>query len=63
MVAGTERVVISLGLLPGINRHVAEEVGRVGFWRNLAAEPDGVVSGQLGQISEDCVTDEIGVNE
>jgi hypothetical protein len=51
---GTERVVLSLGNWGGSNFHVATEVGGVGVGLGkLAVEPDGVVSGQLGQPAED----------
>jgi len=63
VVAGTERVFISLGCLLVVNLHVAAELGRVGFWQILPGGPDGVVSGQLGQLSEDCVMDEIDLDE
>jgi hypothetical protein len=64
LVAGTERVALSLGDRVGNNLHVTTEVGGVGVrLGKLAVEPDGVVSGQLGQPAGDCKTDEIGVSE
>ena len=59
---GAERVVLSLGDWVGNNLHVAAEVGGVGVGLGkLAVEPDGVVSGQLGQHTVDYTRD--GINE
>ena len=55
---GTERVVLSLGDWVGNNLHIATEVRGVGVrLGKLAIEPDGVVSGQLGQHAVDCKGD------
>ena len=52
---GAERVFLSLGDWSGSDLHVATEVGGVGVGLGrLAVEPDGVVSGQLGEPAEDC---------
>ena len=57
---GRERVVVSLCEWLGGNRHVAEQVGGIGVrLGELAIEPDGVVSGQLGEYSVDCIMDEM----
>jgi hypothetical protein len=54
-VTGTERIVLSLGLRILDDLHVATEVGGVGVGLGeLSVEPDGVVSGQLGELAEDC---------
>jgi hypothetical protein len=48
-----------IGLVSDLD--VATEVGRVGFGLGkFTVEPDGVVSGQLGQSAEDCVAGETG---
>lgn len=51
----TKRVAFSLGDWGGSDLHVAAEVRGVGvgLWK-FTVEPDGVVSGQLGQPAEDC---------
>jgi hypothetical protein len=61
VVANSERVVLSLCLWAHANRDVAKEVGgvRVGLGK-FSVEPDGVVSGQLGQRAGGCITDERG---
>ena len=58
---GAERVVLALGDRGGSDLHVATEVGGIGVWLGkFAVEPDGVVSGQLGEYAKHCVTDEAG---
>jgi len=61
---GAERVLLALGDRGGSDLHVATEVGGVGVGLGkLTVEPDGVVSGKLGEDAEDCVTDETGVSQ
>jgi len=51
---GAERVFLALGDRGGGDLHVATEVGGVGVGLGkFTVEPDGVVSGQLGEYSED----------
>lgn len=58
-VKGPERAVVSLCDWLGNNLHVAAQVGRMGVsLRELAIEPDRVVSGQLREYSSGCITDE-----
>ena len=61
---GAERVLLALGDRGGSDLDVATEVGGVGVGLGkFAVEPDGVVSGQLGEYAEYCVRDETGVSE
>jgi hypothetical protein len=58
-VVGIERVVVSLCDWRGGNLHVAAQIGGIGVsLGGLAIKPDGVVSGQLWEYSEDYILDE-----
>ena len=56
MAKGFERVFVSLCDWVGGNLHVAAQIGGIGVGlRELAIEPYGVVSGQLGEYTVDCI--------
>jgi len=55
----SERVVVSLCDWGGGNLHVAAQLGGVGVGLGeLAVGPDGVISGQLGELPIDCTMGE-----